>query len=168
MAQIVVGAAIPRGPQLFQPPSGWAAFGERDRNNPWLFDVEGRQTSFDELLRRAPSSIEEKLQPELWERQHAAARRAHDQVRDAFEQANPDVVVVMGDDERELFLDDATRPRVAIYRGADWVWGEDRANFPVAVDLVDWVIERLRDAGYQPQVIDALPEAQLMPHSFGL
>ena len=40
MAQIVVGAAIPRGPQLRLPPARWPELAERDKTNPWLFDRE--------------------------------------------------------------------------------------------------------------------------------
>jgi Catalytic LigB subunit of aromatic ring-opening dioxygenase len=167
MAEIVVGGAIPRGPQLFNPPSRWAEFGERDRNNPWLFDLDGNQTTYDALVVQARGSIEAKLDPKLWEQQHAAAQTAWNRVRDAFEAAQPDLVVVMGDDERELFLDDATRPKLAVFRGREWPWGDNRTNYPVAVEVVDWVTERLRAEGYEIQVIESLPPDQLMPHSFG-
>jgi catalytic LigB subunit of aromatic ring-opening dioxygenase len=167
VATIVVGAAIPRGPQLFNPASTWAQFGERDRTNPWLFDLNGNFITYDELLSQAPAGIQDKLLPDLWERQHSAARKALERVQDAFEAAHPDIVVVMGDDERELFLDDATRPKLAIFRGAVWPWGEGRATYPVAVDLADWVTEHLKNAGYQPHLIEELPDGRQMPHSFG-
>lgn len=167
MARITVGAAIPRGPQLKLEPSAWAEIAERDKSNPWLFDLEGNRLTYDDLLRNAESSVLQEITLETWEARYRAAQQALQLVRGVVARADPEIVLVMGDDENELFKDDATRPKLAVYRGASWPWGEDRTAYPVATELTDHVIEHLRGDGYGMHVFDALPDGERMPHCFG-
>lgn len=167
MAQIVVGAAIPRGPQLKLEPSAWAGIAERDKTNPWLFDLDGNPLTYDDLLRDADPSVLQEITLETWEARYRAGQQALQLVRGAVARADADVVLVMGDDENELFRDDATRPKLAVYRGATWTWGEERTSYPVATELTEHVIEHLRAGGYDLHLIDALPEGVPMPHCFG-
>jgi len=167
MAQIVVGATMPRGPQLRLPPARWPELAERDKTNPWLFDLEGNRTTYDDLLREAPPTVSREITAERWEVRYAAAQRAWQQVRQPIAEADPDVILVMGDDENELFTDDATRPKLAVYRGASWPWGDPQTVYPVATGLTDHVISHLRDVGYEIHVFDALPNGATMPHCFG-
>jgi hypothetical protein len=165
VARIVAGAAVPRGPQLYNPPDQWRGFGERDKTNPWLFDLKGKSVTYEQLLDVAGNSILPRLEADVWRTQYEAVVRARAAVRSAFDKADPDVVVVMGDDERELYLDDATRPGLAVYRGTDWQWRG--STYEVAVALTDHVVRHLRDSGRQVEVVDSLPPGQQMPHSFG-
>lgn len=165
MAKIIAGAAVPRGPQLYNPPAQWQAFGERDKSNPWLFDLDGRQLTYEQLLETAGDGIAARLDPDLWRRQFEAIEGARSTVRTSLERAGADVVLVMGDDERELYLDDATRPKLAVYRGAEWPW--KGRTYPVAVDLTDHVIHHLQNDGYTIEVVEELPTGRDMPHSFG-
>jgi 3-O-methylgallate 3,4-dioxygenase len=165
MARIVAGAAVPRGPQLYNPPEQWPAFGERDKTNPWLFDVDGSPITYEQLLGEADDSVRGRLDPELWQSQYASVVRARQTVRSAFDAADPDVVVVMGDDERELYLDDETRPKLAVYRGRDWEWRGQ--TYDVAVGLTDHVIRCLRASGREVELVESLPPGMPMQHSFG-
>jgi hypothetical protein len=165
VAQIVAGAAVPRGPQLYNPPDQWPAFGERDKTNPWLFDVDGNRTTYEQMLSEAGDSALMRLDPQVWNSQYEAIQRARSAVRSALDVADPDVVVVMGDDERELYLDDATRPKLAIYRGGSWEWRGHA--YEVSDGLTDHIIRHLRDSGREVEVVESLPPGQQMPHSFG-
>jgi len=167
MAEIIVGAAMPRGPQLRLAPARWSEIAERDRTNPWLFDLEGNPLTYDDLLREAAPAVLREITAEQWDARHAAAQRAWGQVRQAMADAAPDVILVMGDDENELFTDDATRPKLAVYRGASWPWGDPQTAYPVATGLTDHVVGHLREQGYQLYLFDVLPDGATMPHCFG-
>ena len=164
MAKIVAGAAVPRGPQLYNPPSQWASFGERDKTSPWLFDIDGVRLTYEQLQSGA-GDVSARLDPALWQRQYEAVERARATVRTTFENSAADVVLVMGDDERELYLDDERRPKLAVYRGAHWSW--KGRSYDVSVALAEHVIQHLQQAGHVVEVIDGLPANQQMPHSFG-
>jgi 3-O-methylgallate 3,4-dioxygenase len=158
---------MPRGPQLRLPADRWAEIGERDKSSPWLFDDNGQRLTYDQLLARSGAAVLDEITPRKWEERYQAAQAAWSQVRHVLDQARPDVVLVMGDDENEHFKDDATRPKLAVYRGSDWTWGDPATSYPVAVELTDHVSERLRSAGYAPLILDSLPAGERMPHSFG-
>ncbi len=98
MAQIVAGAAIPRGPTFTTLPERWAALGERDRSNLRLTNLTGSLTSYDALLSQADASIQQGLTRAVWQRQFVASQQAYAEVLEAFQSARPDVALVMGDD----------------------------------------------------------------------
>lgn len=185
MAQIIAGAAIPRGPTFTMPPERWRELAERDKTHPWLTKLDGSPTTYQALLTQADPSIVPQLTRVVWQRQFAAIQQAYGRVLETFHAATPDVALVMGDDEGEWFQGAAT-PRLAVFRGATWTWGTyvssiDRGNsqqglrpaetervYPVAVELVDHVIRHLQKAGYAMEVFDAPVDGKRMPHAFGL
>jgi hypothetical protein len=148
-------------------PERWPEFGERDKTNPWLTNIDGSSTTFAELVSKAPASLQGKLTRVAWQRQFAASHKAYADVLDAFELATPVVAVVMGVDENEWFKG-AASPRLAVYRGATWTWGPNNTVYPVAVALTDHVTRHLQDTGYTIDVFDTPVDGKQMPHSFGL
>ncbi len=188
MAQIIAGAAIPRGPTFTMLPERWPEVAERDKTHPWLTNLDGSPTTYEALLTQADPSIVQHLTRVAWQRQFAVIQQAYARVLETFHAATPDVALVMGDDENEWFQGAAT-PRLAVYRGATWTWGPyvrglDRGvssargeglrstspeqAYPVAVELVDHVVQHLQKAGYAVEVFDAPVEGKRMPHAFGL
>ncbi len=167
MARIVIGGAQSRSPLQRTEPSGWAALGERDRQSPNLFDLDGSKLTYDEVLRRASPSIKDEITPEKFEQRYAATQHATQRIREAFAQANPSAVVMIGDDENEIYIDDATRPKLAVYRGRTLTWGPEKTEYPIAVEFTDHVVAHLRDGGYTIETVDAIPEGRRTPHGFG-
>ncbi len=167
MAKIVGGAAIPRGPMFTMLPERWPALSERDKTNPWLTNLDGSATSYEALLSQVDPAIEAQLTRVAWQRRFTESQAAYANVLDAFHRVEPDVVLVMGDDENEWFEGAAT-PRLAVFRGATWNWGPEKTAYPVAVELTDYVTEHLQKAGYEVEVFDTPVDGKLMPHSFGL
>ena len=115
MAEIILGLAMSHSPQVSQEPKWWSEQAQIDR----------RRTPYDELLKRQPAGIEAELQPEVWDRKHRAAQRAIADLAQTLDDAAPDLVVMIGDDQEELFLDDCM-PTFSVFWG-DESW--DRPEF---------------------------------------
>lgn len=112
MAEVVLGIGTSHSPHVSTSPELWYLHAERDRDNP--------QLDYQALLASAPPSILEELSPEVYNAKHDACQHAIAELGRALRDANPDVVVVIGDDQRELFLDECS-PAFAIYQGHDIV-----------------------------------------------
>jgi len=116
MTEIVLGVASSHSPQLSSGPEWWSGHAGRDRANSFLVDAEGQVRSFDELLASAPEGLASELGPEVWERKFQRAQDAVQALGKLLHDAAPDVVLVVGDDQRELFLDDVS-PAVGMFLG---------------------------------------------------
>ena len=62
------------------------------------------------------SAIAERLTPEVFQAQYEACQKAIVTLEEAMTEADPDVVVIVGDDQEELFFDD-NMPLFSIYWG---------------------------------------------------
>src|SRR4051794_19322646 len=117
MARIILGLGSSHTPQLSTTTDWWEDHASRDRANPNLLGRDGEMHTYDELLAHTEWNVDaSRLTPEVWKEAH---RRSQDAIADlakALEEAAPDVLVVIGDDQEELFLDDGT-PTFAIYWG---------------------------------------------------
>jgi Catalytic LigB subunit of aromatic ring-opening dioxygenase len=167
MARIVIGGAQSRSPLQRTEPSRWAELGERDKSSRNLYDLDGNPLTYEQVLSHADPSMRDEVTPEKFEARYWATQRATDQIRRAFAATNFSAVVMIGDDENEIYTDDATRPRLAVYRGKSLVWGPEMTEYPIAVEFTDHVIAHLRNVGYTPEVLDAIPEEKRVPHGFG-
>lgn len=108
MAKIVLGLASSHAPQLNVPASQWSVFQEKDRTDPRI--------DYAALLRRARPGIEQDLTPEKMQARDDACQKALDALRAVLRQASPDVIVALGDDQHEQFLDD-NMPMFCVFRG---------------------------------------------------
>ncbi len=122
MAKIILGLATSHSPNVSTAPELWKLHADRDRRNPSL--------DFAALVKAAPAGIEKELSPEVFQRKHDACQAAIAALGDALSAANPDAVVVIGDDQRELFLDEC-QPAFCVYTGSELV------DIPPAPEAVD-------------------------------
>ncbi|MFC0529542.1 DODA-type extradiol aromatic ring-opening family dioxygenase [Phytohabitans kaempferiae] len=118
MAEIVLGVAAAHTPQLSTGTEMWEDFANRDRKNPNLIGVDGQFHTYDELLAVAPTGIEAQLTDEVWAAKHEECQRHIQTLTDLLAKTAPDVVVVIGDDQHELFHDDGV-PAFACYDGPE-------------------------------------------------
>jgi 3-O-methylgallate 3,4-dioxygenase len=188
MARIVLGMGSSHSPQLSTPPEYWPGHGERDSHNPELLDTTGTPRSFAELLEMAPPTMCQELTPETWQKRHEANQKGIARLSTALADAALDILIIIGDDQREMFLDD-NMPAIAVYggetflngeqippsapesmRAAAWGWGEtdgDRA-YPIASELerhlVAHLIDREFDVAYSCRIP---PHRPYMGHAFG-
>jgi hypothetical protein len=109
MARIVLGLGTSHSPHVSTQPEHWHLHAERDYGNPRL--------DMPALERAAPAGIARHLTLGAYRAKHETTQAAIAQLAAALLAARPDVVVVVGDDQRELFLDECS-PAFAVFTGA--------------------------------------------------
>jgi OH-DDVA oxygenase len=123
MAKIVLGMAASHGPLLGTPPEQWGQRVEADRRNPALVYRDGTFT-FDELAKlRAKENLEEQIELPVKQRRYDACQRALAEMARVFKAARPDVAVLIGNDQMEVF-EDANIPAFMV------CFGESVDNIP--------------------------------------
>jgi len=195
MAKIVLGMATSHGPLLSTPPEQWGERVKADRANPALW-FRGTPYKFDALeTLRSAEKLEQKS--ELAERQarYDRCRKALAAMAATFEKVNPDVVVIVGNDQQEVFCD-KNMPAFSIY------WGESVTNrppteaqmakmppgsslatfahrpekethYPCAPDLGRHIIQKMMEKEFDVGTSKTLPSDGLewsrdsLPHAFG-
>lgn len=186
MAKIVAGIGSSHSPTLLMEPPAWLRRGEvADPKNPLLVDRAGRHVQFAELLKSAPATLSQELEPQVLERRYEANNKAIARIAEVLLEAQPDLVVVIGDDHKEVYKDD-NMPALAVYWGETipyrakgilkwpyesdlktelWYPQEDAA-YPVASLFARRLIEDLCERGFDPAHSQYYPEGQGMTHSF--
>jgi aromatic ring-opening dioxygenase catalytic subunit (LigB family) len=110
MALLVGGVAASHSPQLAIPAEGWTRHGDLEEPRLRELDLEPTTRHSDEL--------QEELDPSMIAARYEACQRALEETGDALRAMRPDVLVVVGDDQKELFLEDIM-PAVSIFWGAE-------------------------------------------------
>jgi hypothetical protein len=125
VARITFGLGTSHGPMLSIPWEYWSDRVSADRANPQHF-FKGRTYTFDEMaeLQRA-ERLAEQITPEVCAERHARCQNAIRQLADFFDQHRPDVAVVVGNDQMEVFTSDHV-PAFAVFWG-DYVEGHPRS-----------------------------------------
>ena len=120
MADIVIGVASSHTPQLSSGVDMWLDHAERDRRNPQLLGKDAAYHTYDELLAVADPAIGEQLAPSVWEQKYQRGQEAVEALSVALAKASPDIAIVIGDDQREMFTDDGI-PAFACFTGPELV-----------------------------------------------
>ena len=178
MAEIALGMWTTHGPTLNTTPDQWAGRLKADLGRKHWF--KGEELSFDELVeRRADENIPEKHTEAERQRRSDACQVAIATLGEQWDAARPDICVILGNDQRELFLEDV-QPTFTIYHGddfynqpltdeqkallppgiADSEWGyrpESRTVYPGAPALAEKVFEQAMDDGFDVAASNAWP-----------
>jgi hypothetical protein len=161
MAQIVGRIAVSHGPQLYIPPELWP-----------------------NILRREDTIVElpgmrEQITDDLMAQRYAACQTDLEEVAKQVQAINPDVIVLIGDDQRENILADNTPPflvfigdectastRVSHYHLGD-EFTDTITNYNVDTGLGRWIIDSLMDTGFDPAYSTQTRHEQGLGHAFG-
>ncbi len=115
MARIILGMAMPHSGMLVKAPETWLEDGERDRRNDELW-YRNRVWTYKTLeAERRSQHLETQM---TLEQRQARGRRCRDAIgvmRQIYRKNKPDVAVILGKDQREIFID--TTPSLAVYAG---------------------------------------------------
>lgn len=123
MARIVLGMALAHTPQMHTPPEQWMTRLEADKRNRALW-FRGKAYDWEGLLaQRAGEGLGPQAELQERESRHARANAAVEALAVAWQQARPDVAVIMGNDQHELFVEDLM-PAFTVY------WGQQVENLP--------------------------------------
>jgi 3-O-methylgallate 3,4-dioxygenase len=186
MARIVLGLASSHTPQLSTPAEMWPKHGENDRNNPWLLDRTGRHVTYDQVLAGASAAMAREIEPEKQRQRYEGTQQALAKLQRTLAEVDPDVVVVFGDDQAEIFPHDF-RPALLVHWGEDapnmpdlfsrapyeagraagWAYGPEGATIPLQPELGRHIVGHLMDAGFDVAHARKLDGDKGLGHAFG-
>jgi hypothetical protein len=180
MARIVFGMCAPHSGMQGQPSEEWLSNGTRDRRNPELW-YRNRTWTYPELeAERAGQGIDAYLTPEELSARAARCQSAIGKMRAAYEAAHVDAVVILGKDQKEIFIDSS--PSIAVYSGAEIyngppqraVFAPDHAvTYPAHPELALHLIQSLQGDGFDLTDLISWPpntwqqNKPIVPHAFG-
>ena len=188
MADIVIGIASSHTPQLSSGVDMWPDHADRDRRHPWLLGRDGQFRTYEEQLPLADPGMEHELDQAVWDTKYRRCKEAIETLAARLAKAQPDIAVVIGDDQRELFLDDGI-PAFACFAGdelvdmppasetlermpkgiraASWAVHTDHPErHPVSTDLSRHVAEQLTAADFDITLFTQQPSGRSLGHAF--
>lgn len=186
MGRFVLGVGTSHSPMLNATVEEWAWFAPREPTVR-LLDREGRRTSYEALVAEAAGRFDAECTPAKFAERHALAQAALDRVSEEIRIAGLDALIVVGDDQKELFLED-NLPGLLVYRGKtvphqarppkpEWVdWfsaiqgryyaERGRIEYPADPELAGHLVERIVERGFDVAVSDTLPRGEGEGHAF--
>lgn len=185
MADIVIGIGTSHSPQLSTPAETWRLHAARDQRNPALH-FRGRVYRYDELLEaRRGEHIEREISDDIWTRRYHACESGIAALAATLASAAPDVLVIVGDDHKELFLEDGM-PALSIFRGAElwsdppaeedldpsiaparWAnYGDEHLRFTCVPELADHIVRTLMRLDFDVTQFSRQPEGRSLGHAF--
>lgn len=176
MAKIVLGMGVSHSPQLSTPAETWADHGERDKNNPSI--------DFENLAKNAPSWLPDHLTPEVWQEKYETCERSIQDLSNLLDEVKPDILVVIGDDQKELFHQD-NMPAFSVFWGdeifdlphdveklppsirpAYWArHGTEPESYPTDADLGRHIIETLVEKDFDVAQFTEQPQGRSIGHA---
>jgi 3-O-methylgallate 3,4-dioxygenase len=91
------------------------AFLARDRARQFV-DFDGNPCRYGDLLERAPADAASRIEPQLLRQRHANMQAAIARLRDDVASARLNALIVIGDDQEEMF-DHSNMPAIGVYYG---------------------------------------------------
>jgi Catalytic LigB subunit of aromatic ring-opening dioxygenase len=171
MAQLVAAFGSSHSPMLASRAEDWqTGFLARDRAREFV-DLEGNACSYAELLARAPADAQQRIAPERLARRHDEAMAAMARLRDDVAAAGPDALIIVGDDQEELFHHD-NMPAIGIFYG-ETIRGRlpyqqevREADYPCHAALARHLIASLQQDGFDISVMRTLADGKREGHAY--
>jgi len=189
MAKVVLGLAASHSPLLTLDWTEWRHRAEADYSNSQLNLSDGRLVTYAELKAERGEPYAAIATPEQFQDASIRCQRGLDRLADALNAAAIDIVMVIGDDQGELFPLSNT-PMISVYHGDEIatndVWGRDDKpawmnemgkgylmdqvhRFPgaknLALDVIRGLVRRNVDVGSSSHIDD--PKKAGFGHAFG-
>ncbi|HEX2198695.1 MAG TPA: protocatechuate 3,4-dioxygenase [Burkholderiales bacterium] len=188
MARLVAAFGSSHSPALNSPAEDIPGHARRDEQYQKHLDREGRLVSYQELLHSAPAGVEDEISTQRIERRVAACERHIDRLARAIAEARLDALLIVGDDQKEQYLDD-NLPAFLVYGGetilngvmdlppgAPDYWKRARSqyfepdvprDYPVAADLALHITKELVEREFDIAYGASLPRPRGEGHAFG-
>lgn len=191
MAEIVLGLGTSHGPLLSSPADTWHLRADADRRSDALW-YRGARLDYDALA-EARGSFADVTTIDVREERHAACQRAIDGLAASWAQARPDLAIIFGNDQREIFRPENT-PAIAMVSGdslehraipPERLATMDRGvalaalestpvtdcSYPSPAGLNALLFDRAMQNGFDVAAMASLPEGpggrRGLPHAFG-
>jgi 3-O-methylgallate 3,4-dioxygenase len=187
MARLVAAFGSSHSIMLVSQRVDWQhGFREIDTRNPHLYDRDGVHLSYAELLARAPAQARSMVSVDQMGERHDLTQAAMERLCDRIAAARLDTLLVVGDDQSELFRT-TLNPAIAIYHGAtirnakrevgvsdNWYQTaraarqepEAERDYAVDSELARSLIRGLCDADFDITAMDGLASGQAEGHAF--
>lgn len=188
MARLVAAFGTSHSLMLTSRKEDWQyGFAQVDPKNPHYFDRQGRPCNYEQLLALAPADAAARVTPERMAERFDQAQAAMDELRERIAAAELDVLLVVGDDQSELFRM-SNMPAVAIYygatirnarreqlaEGAHWYQAarvqrqepDADVHYPVDSELAEWLIRQLSDREFDITAMNGLEGDLYEGHAF--
>ena len=117
MAKIVLGIGTSHSPMLTLESGEWEHRAAADYENPSLNLSDGRWLNYEQLLTEVGPRYAQVANATELLRRADICERALDRLSATLRSAAPDVVLIVGDDQEELFSP-ANNPAVSVFHGA--------------------------------------------------
>ncbi|MCZ6789557.1 MAG: hypothetical protein O7D33_06430 [Chloroflexi bacterium] len=189
MGEIVLGLITSHSPLLSVPVELWTAYAERDKRNPNIYRVpDGKHMTYEDLLAEADPAIAKEITEEKFKARHEANQKGIAKVAEALAKAKPDVLIMFGDDQQEIFTKDVM-PALCVFWGekvpfaqrergfgsddaamravSEAYGGDGVQEYPVNADLSLHIIESLNAQEFDVMHMRALEPDKMMSHAFG-
>ncbi len=192
MARITFGLGTSHGPMLSIPPQYWQDRVSFDRQARHFY--QGKTYTFDQMVNlRKDAHLADQITTEVSLERYNRCQNAIRQLADFFDQRRPDVAVVVGNDQMEIFTDQHV-PAFAVFWG-DHVEGHPRSpeflaklnpavaraeadrtppvhtDYPCSPELGKHVIESVIKDGFDVAQLTKLPTGEIgsnaVPHAYG-
>jgi 3-O-methylgallate 3,4-dioxygenase len=168
MASIVAGIGASHSIMLMTRVEDWPHFAEVDKVRAKnYFDKAGNPTNYEALVAMAPKGLDEILRPEAIRARYERCQAGLAKLRDAVGRIAPDIIVIVGDDQKEMILED-NLPAFLVYWGKEiynrptakiepWDWytaarrryyDSEPTAYPVAADLGEYLVRAMMDANF--------------------
>ena len=190
MSEIILGLGTSHSPLLAMDADLWVERGKDDRRNRALCLTDGRTVTYDELAAEVNDRYAPLATLANFRGQASLAQQYLDRLADEIERARPDVMIIVGDDQEELF-GLQNMPALAISYGArmtmypknemvpnlpEWLkvanvgYGMDKpqsyvADRDFALNLINGLLDQAVDVGSVGDVEDA--KVAGFGHAFG-
>ena len=187
MADVVLGIGTSHGPMLVTETEVWGARLPADRANSHVW--RNRRWTFDELVaERSRERLAAQITESAWKERQQRCQVAIENLADAFAEAKPDVAIIFGNDQMEIF-DEKLVPAFSVFYGetiTNYEFSEQRmAMLPPGIsqsisgyipaggaessghpELAVHIIERAISDEFDVAAMKALPKPET-PHAFG-
>lgn len=188
MAKIVLGVGTSHTPQLSSGAENWDGHAVRDRRTKSYVGFDGYDTTFEALVEHADPKIAPQLTMDVWKEKDARAQANIATLAERVKEAAVDVMVIVGDDQRELFGPKGN-PALGLYLG-DELWdlgntpailekipadillsrwathADDPEAYPIAADLSRHLAESLVEAEFDVTVFSEQEKEHTLGHAF--
>jgi hypothetical protein len=177
MATIVGGIGSPHSPMLEIPPGKWRGHGDLEQDSLRRLPIVSSS--------RTPDDLATELELDLMTDRHVSLQNALARLSEALLDLSPDVLVIVGDDQRELFLDDCM-PAVSVFWGDKlwdrppglgaypatmddayrWYHAEVEEPYITSPELGRHLLEHFVDADFDVAQFSEQPDGRSLGHAF--
>ena len=184
MARLVAGFGTSHSPMLACAAADWtASFLPRDKARQH-YDFDGRPCRYDDILATAPADALDRIAPGPMAQRRAEIDAAQERLRQSIAAAELDALVVIGDDQEELF-DHANMPSIGIFHGHNirnaraapandamsrarmrFLEADGEVEYPCHADLARHLIGSLQAADFDISVSGNIPPGKAEGHAY--